>query len=288
MTALLHYESTGLSLLRPYARGKVPVVFVHGLWSNPSSWHTMIAALNADSALGDRYQFWTYGYSTGDPIPYSAYLFRRNLEEARRTFDPEHSDPAFARMVLVGHSMGGLLVKMMVVPSGTRLWRVISDRPFEELVALPEDRDLFRSALIFEPRPEVRRVVYIATPHRGSRLDQGSLQHLATRLVRLPDPLRASHDRLIARNGPDFFKGLFRNGVPTSVDELEWGSPMLTGIHDLQASPAVTIHSVIAVRPDSPASAPTDGLVSYASAHVEGASRNGSSRPATSARITTT
>ena len=131
-------------------------------------------------------------------------------------------------MVLVGHSMGGLLAKMMVQDSGTRLWRLISDRPVEDLAGDQADRDLFRRALIFKPRPEVRRVVFIATPHRGSRVDRGRLGRLGSRLVRLPDPLRASYGRLVARNGPEFFKERFRKGLPTSIDELEWGSPILT------------------------------------------------------------
>ena len=72
VVSLLRFEPTGLSLLRPYQRGKTPVVFVHGLWANPWSWSRMIESLEADAALRDRYQFWTFGYSTGDPIPYSA------------------------------------------------------------------------------------------------------------------------------------------------------------------------------------------------------------------------
>ena len=83
----------GFRLLRPYERGKVPVVFVHGLWSNPCSWSRMIEALEADPALRDRYQFWTFGYSTGDPLPYSASLMRNDLDEARRKFDPESFGP---------------------------------------------------------------------------------------------------------------------------------------------------------------------------------------------------
>ena len=124
IAGLLRYEPTGLSLLRPYTRGQIPVVFIHGLWSNPWSWDRMIAELEADPSLADRYQFWTFGYSTGDPIPYSASLLRRDLDEVRRKFDPDGSDAAFDRMVLVGHSMGGLLTKMMVQESGTRLWQI--------------------------------------------------------------------------------------------------------------------------------------------------------------------
>src|SRR5262249_5143052 len=148
-------------------------------------------------------------------------------------------------MVIVGHSMGGLLTKMMVQDSGTRLWRLMSERPAEQLAGEQEDCDLFRRALIFKPRPEVRRVVFIATPHRGSRVAQGGLERLGSRLVRLPDPLRTSYSRLIARNGADFFTIRFRNGLPTSIDELEWQSPFLKGLDDLRLAPEIKAHSLI-------------------------------------------
>ena len=93
-------------------------------------------------------------------------------------------------MVVIGHSMGGLLAKMMVQETGHRLWQIVSDRPADELVGDAEDLELFRSVLFYKPRREVRRVVFIATPHRGSQLDRGPVGHLGSRLVRLPDPLR--------------------------------------------------------------------------------------------------
>jgi pimeloyl-ACP methyl ester carboxylesterase len=270
VVGLFRFEPTGLSLLRPYQRGKTPVVLIHGLWASPWSWSRMIDNLDADAALHDRYQFWTFGYSTGDPLPHSAALLRRDLEEVRRKFDPDRSDAAFDRMVLIGHSMGGLLAKMMVQDSGTRLWRLISARSVEELAGEPNDRDLFRRALIFKPCPEVRRVVFIATPHRGSRVDRGGLEHLGSRLVRLPDPLRASYERLIARNGPDFFTERFRKGLPTSIDELEWQSPFLAGLGELGLAPTIKAHSIIADRRDPPRPGGSDGLVSYESAHLDG------------------
>ena len=260
---LFRYEPTGLSLLQPYRRGRVPVVFVHGLWSSPWSWSPMVEALEDDPALRDRYQFWTFGYSTGDPILYSAWLLRRDLDEARRKFDPDGTDAAFDRTVVVGHSMGGLLAKMMVQDSGPRLWRLVSDRPFEQLAGDPEDRDLFRRGLFFKPRPEVRRVVFIATPHRGSRVDRGRLERLGARLVRLQEPLRAAYGRLMDRNGPAFFKERLREGLPTSIEELEWGSPVLTGLSELGLAAGVTAHSVIADRRDPPRAGGSDGLVPY-------------------------
>jgi pimeloyl-ACP methyl ester carboxylesterase len=270
VVALFRYEPTGLSLLRPYERGRIPVILIHGLWSNPWSWAQMIKEMEADATLRARYQFWTFGYSTGDPLAYSATLLRRDLDEVRQRFDPERSDAAFNRMVLVGHSMGGLLAKMMVQESGPRLWRLVSDRPVEDLAGDQADRDLLRSALIFRPRPEVRRVVFIATPHRGSRVDGGGLERLGSRLVRLPDALRASYGRLISRNGPDFFVERFRKGLPTSIDELQWQSPMLMGVDELGLAPNVTAHSIIADRRDPPGADGSDGLVQYESAHLDG------------------
>src|SRR5262245_36034920 len=61
IVGLFRFEPTGLSLLRPYRRGRIPVVLIHGLWSNPWSWARMIEVLEAEGALRDRYQFWTFG-----------------------------------------------------------------------------------------------------------------------------------------------------------------------------------------------------------------------------------
>jgi pimeloyl-ACP methyl ester carboxylesterase len=269
---LLRYEPTGLSLMSAYVRGKIPVLFIHGMCAHPASWHRMIATLENDPEIRERYQFWTFGYSTGDPIPYSAHLLRRNLEDARRKLDPGRSDAALDRMVIVGHSMGGLLTKMMVADAGDRLWRAISDRPFSELSGEKEDIALFRDCTSFGARPEVRRVVYIATPHRGSRFDRGAIHHLGDRLVRVADPLIAAHHRLVSRNGPTFFRDFFRTDIPTSIDELEPGSPFLACIAELPTAPVVKAHSIIAVIPAAPPTNRTDGLVRYASAHLDDAS----------------
>jgi pimeloyl-ACP methyl ester carboxylesterase len=271
LRALLRYDATGISLPRPYARGKIPVVFVHGLWSSPSSWHRMIQTLEADPVINGGYQLWTFGYSTGDPIIYSSHLFRKNLNDVRAKFDPEKTDPAFDRMVLVGHSMGGLLSKMIVSESGDRIWRLVSSRPIADFRGEDADRALLRDGVIFAPHKGVRRVIYIATPHRGSHFDEGLIERAGTRLVRVPDPLRAAHARLLAQNPPTFFTEAFRAGLPTSIEELQWDSPTLVSLSGLACLPTLKIHSIIAVRPGSPANHRTDGLVPYDSAHLAGA-----------------
>ncbi len=264
---LLAYEATGLCMLQPYEPGKVPVLFIHGLWSTPASWEAMIHSLSNDPALAKQYQFWTFGYSTGDPIPYSAHLLRNALDELRREIDPNKADGSLDRLVVVGHSMGGLLAKMMVVEPGDRLWRGISDRPFADLTGEESDRDLLRNGLMFRARPEVSRVVFIATPHRGSPIDRGAIGRVGSRLVRKSCPIQAAHDRLVNRNPPDFFRGLFRDKLPTSIDELEEGNILLGILADLPIR-APKAHSIVAVRGEARPGNGTDGLVRYASAHI--------------------
>ena len=100
----------------------------------------MIEALEAVPSLRERYQFWTFGYATCAPILYPAHLLRQELRAARGRLDPDGTDPAFDHMILIGHSMGGLLAKMMAQDSRSYLWELRSRQPFEKLVGPPEDR----------------------------------------------------------------------------------------------------------------------------------------------------
>ena len=93
----------------------------------------MIECLEADPAIRDHYQFWTFGFSTGEPILYSASLLRQALTDARERYDPGRTDKAFDRMVLIGYSMGGILAKAMAGESQSTLWDEISSRPFARL-----------------------------------------------------------------------------------------------------------------------------------------------------------
>jgi pimeloyl-ACP methyl ester carboxylesterase len=264
-------EEASLSLVRPHVRGKIPVVLIHGLGSSPRSWARMIEEFEADPILRANYQFWTFRYPTGEPILYSAFVLRRALLQARTQYDPDGSDPAFDQMVLIGHSLGGLLAKLMSQDSRSRLWETISAQPAERLDGPAEARELLRQAFLFKPLPGVRRIIFIATPHRGSQLDRSAIHAVGSRLFRHGDPVRQAHATLLASNRPDFFLSTFREGLPTSVDQLTWDHPLLLALRDAGIDPAVTYHSIIADLGDPPRAGGTDGVVPFASAHLDGA-----------------
>jgi pimeloyl-ACP methyl ester carboxylesterase len=260
----------GLETHRPYERGKVPVVLIHGLWGKPRLWDRMIEGLEADPALRTRYQFWTFRYASGDSIPFSAHLLRQSLRGARRVFDPDGTDAAFDRMVVVGHSLGGILAKMMVQSSGSRLWQTVCALPIDQVGGPPEDRRLLQEAFCYEPVPEVRRVVFITTPHRGSPLASGPLRGLGTQLCGRPNGFLQALRTVVANNEPDLFTAEFLEEIPTSAGELAPGNRLLMGLCDLRIDPSVRSHSIIADFRDRPGPGATDGIVPYSSSHLEG------------------
>jgi pimeloyl-ACP methyl ester carboxylesterase len=267
----LQFEPIGLSMLDPYTRGKIPAVFIHGLGNRPDSWAQMIGCLEADPTLRERYQFWTFGFSTGEPILYSASLLRQALADARQRYDPGRADRAFDCMVLIGYSMGGILAKTMAEESKSTLWDEISSSPIESLQGPEEAREVLRRAFFFKPVPEVSRVICIATPHRGSQVDQGALHWLGARLNQPMDRLRKIHESLVASNDPEFFHKSFQEKLQSSVDQLEWQHPRLMALLKLAVNPRAKFHSIIADVSDPPGAGGTDGFVPYESSHLDDA-----------------
>ena len=258
-------EGKGLFMLRPYTAGRIPIVFVHGTASSPVRWAEMVNEIIGDPELERKYQCWFFIYNTGNPIPYSALRLREALEEVVKDLDPEDKNIALRRMVVIGHSQGGLLAKMLVVNSGDKLWNNISKVPFDQANLRPNTRDLLRRALFVTPLPFVKRVIFIATPHRGSLLANNWLGGLARRLVRLPGNLVSIAGDLVTLQGIDPLS----TELPTSVDHMKSSNPFLKTLASMPVASGVYVNSIIPVKGEAPPADGDDGVVTYQSAHIE-------------------
>jgi pimeloyl-ACP methyl ester carboxylesterase len=264
----------GLVMMHPYRKGRIPVVLVHGTASSPVRWAEMYNELMNDPSLRGRYQFWLFQYNTGQPILYSALLLRRALTAAMKDVDPTGADAALRRMVIIGHSQGGLLTRLMVTHSGNRFWENASDLPFEQVQAemKPDLRDLVRAAVFFEPFPAVDSVVFISTPHHGSYRATGWALDLVRWLITMPGTMFSQFQDFLKQDAA--LGQLKASRLPNSVENMSPGHPFLRALNDLPIDSHVTAHSIIAVLGDWPLIGSligrNDGVVAYESAHLDG------------------
>ena len=257
----------GIYLLSPYDPDKIPVLFVHGLWSSAQVWSNALNDLHAIPEIRERYQFWSCMYPTGLPILAAGGKIRTMLDDVIATVDPERFARDDAEMIVVGHSMGGVLTRSLTQASGTDVWDTMFQVPFDSVEDLSaEDREYIERMFFFEPLPFVERVVLICAPHRGSTMSDefigrfgSSLVQLPTRLVRLGRHLRGEN---LENMQPDAKQSLA--SVPTSIDVLSPSNPILQALADLPVSDAVETHVILG----SPDGGPSDGVVPHTSSRL--------------------
>ncbi len=261
-----------LYALSPYRPGHVPVVLIHGTASSPARWADLINELEADPRIASRVQFWLFTYNTGNPLLYSAGLLHETLTKSIGELDPQGTDRALRRAVLIGHSQGGLLAKLMVVDSGTKFWENVSDKPFQDLRVSAETREALRRSLFVTPLPSVKRVIFLATPHQGSSvagLLMSRFRWLIDWALTLPPNLMRITGEVLTGSEDPLLRHRLRQGLPRSVDNMSPGNPAIQTLADLPIAPGVEVHSIIAMKEGTSLADGGDGVVSYRSAHLD-------------------
>jgi triacylglycerol esterase/lipase EstA (alpha/beta hydrolase family) len=262
-------EKDHLFALEPHRRGRIPVVLVHGTASSPFRWADMVNDLLEDKEIRDHFEFWFFTYKTGNPIPLSADVLRHSLEDAVKSLGGVQADPALGRMVVIGHSQGGLLTKMISIESGTKIWDAISTRPVDELNLKPETKALLKDALFVHPLPFVETVIFIATPHGGSYQASLTMVGLFTRLVTLPLAVVGAAADVVANAGAAL-KAHNDRLTFNSINGMSPGNPAIQAVRAIPVAPGIHAHSIIPTLQDGPLETRNDGVVEYKSAHLDG------------------
>jgi pimeloyl-ACP methyl ester carboxylesterase len=262
-------DKTGIRRMEPYTPGQIPVVFVHGTASSPVWWAEMWNTLNADPVLRKHYQFWMFNYASGNPITYTAGILRNDLMDEIKELDPDGQDEALRHMVVIGHSQGGLLAKLTATDTGDKLWQLVSKTNIDGLNIDPKTRELLRANFFFKPLPCVSRVIFIATPHRGSYQNTLFVQKLLNRFMKFNSELVDASASLLQLKDTIQLPASVRNGVPSSLSGMATDNPFMLTLADIPVAPGIKCNSIIAIKGNDKPPKGADGVVKYTSAHVD-------------------
>ncbi len=253
-------DTTRIARLEPYDPNKTIVLLVHGLNSSPATWFPMLNHLQADKQIRENYQFWLFSYPSGFPYSYSASILRRELDQAESEYRLQKE------IVVIGHSMGGCISHLLITDSKRKIWDQMFTVPPEKMEVSPDHKHILVESTIFSHRPEIGRVIFISTPHRGSELADDWIGGLAKRLVKLPATLVSLgiEEARYEKQEPGT-KHLDR--FPDSIDTLAPDNDFVKAVNTLPMRTDVPYHTIAGDRGRGNSPNSSDGVVPYWSSH---------------------
>ena len=260
----------GLYMLEPYRADKIPVVFVHGLMSDPHIWENEVISLMADAELSKKVQCWCFMYPTGLPVANSAMRLRKSLQDAIKTFDPHGTSPSMNDMIMVGHSMGGLLTRMQIQDAGEAYWHTWFRLPPEKVPLDGEVSKTMRDALLFKANPCIKETVFIATPHRGAKMADSWIGQLGSYLIRVPQQI-VQIGTSVATLDVEMLSPERLAMANFGINSISTLSPKHPFFKALNTCPMnAPCHSIIGnLGSSKPLHETTDGVVPYTSSHLD-------------------
>jgi hypothetical protein len=271
-----YIQKIGLKFIQPYDPDKIPVVMVHGLYSSPGTFVQMANDLMGVESIRKHYQFWVFGYPTGLPILNSSTRLRASLLEAQKVFNPDGKNLKFNQMVIIGHSMGGILSRSMILESSQHLYDSFVTVPIDKLDLTPKERAELIESMFFKPLPFISRAIFIASPLRGSEIAQGGfVRKLSRWLISLPKAIVSYRQSVLRKNrkylNPALNNTDFIDSPVSSVDNLRSDSPLLKAYIETNTVPGVPYHTIIGIQDHKEGPGSDDGIVPYYSSHMDGA-----------------
>jgi pimeloyl-ACP methyl ester carboxylesterase len=257
-------DTAHLNFLQPYDPKRIPVLLVHGLQDTPASFAPLYFHLLADPVIRECYQFWVFSYPSGYPYPYSASLLRREMDAVKKEH-PDHRD-----IVIIGHSMGGIISRLMVTDAGDKIWRRAFGKPPTETPVVGKSRDLLLDAMVFQRRGEIDRAIFIAAPHKGSLLASNWIGRIGSSLVKLPGFMADVRGAMVSAVTVDA-AGAMLNRTPNSIDTLSPSNFFVREVNKIPIAPGIPHHTIVGDRGKDNTPDSSDGVVPYWSSHLDDA-----------------
>ncbi|QNK66987.1 esterase/lipase family protein [Variovorax sp. PAMC26660] len=261
-------------LMQPYDPNRRTIIMLHGLASSPEAWINVANEVLGDETLRRRYQIWQVYYPTNAPLPINNLAIREAVTQTLAHFDPTGQAEASRNITLIGHSMGGVLSRLMVSSSEDKLWdALLEGYPMQGAQQARVEKRL-APYLRFEPLPQVSDAIFIASPHRGTDFANNRISRWMANLITLPVTMLgqlSDISRELIRIAPGK-QDLGPLRIPNSIDNLSDRDPFVRLSSGLPMNPRVRFHSIVGNdTPGVPLAESSDGIVPYASAHLDGA-----------------
>ena len=266
-----HLIMPHLYMLEPYNPNKKVIVLVHGLASSPEAWIRLTNDIMGDTVLRENFQVWQVFYSTNMPIIESRFQIYALLTQAFSQIDNKAAAKKDA--VLVGHSMGGIIARLLVSDADVtqEALSLMNNRQLNKYKNLP----IVSQRLVIKDIPNFTRAIFLATPHKGTEFADRWFTKAARKIIRLPgaffsaigDSLQ-SQDIDVKEVLSQIDPGFIQNGP----SDLSYQSKFMELTHDIQPRKGLIFHSIIGNKSNSDdLNIISDDVVAYKSAHLEGA-----------------
>ena len=266
----------GVYSVTPLQKNKQPLLMIHGLNSSPLIWYELTMAVLQDEELKQRYQIWHAFYPSGPPPFYNSMRLRKKLDELHAMLKASGGTRQLDEIVVVGHSMGGVISKTLIQNTDYLLWDLsFTERP-EQLGHAQREMDKVKDIFIFNARPYIDKVVFLDTPHGGSESSESVIAKIASWFINLPKNFTLLMSNFILKLGPDKITMPMREylnggGGPHSVQVLSPRHPLLQGLNKLEYQrPVYSIvgsDGPLSCQDEKSCSQISDGVVPFFSAH---------------------
>jgi hypothetical protein len=264
-------KRSGLFILDDYDPNKTPIIMIHGLAGSPLIWARLSNAIMGDPELHRRYQIWHIVYQSNAPMLVERYRVQRYIDQAWAVVDPDGHAPARQGVVLIGHSMGGVIARLLCAQSTPAVWSAAFSVPLESLQADEIDKTTLKHIFQFKPYPGVDEIIFMAAPQHGSPAADGLLGRVVQLLAwRHIDEL-AGIMRIAAENPKAIqpaVEPIFHTGHITSITSLQPDEPVSLADEKLMPAAGVRYDTIAGVLPG--VKPPGDGYVPLSSALLPG------------------
>ena len=245
-----------LFMLEPYDPNKRIIIMLHGLASSPATWISITNDISNDDELRENYQVWQIFYPTNIPILENRYRIQELIETAYKINDPNSEHIASHNSVLIGHSMGAVISRMMVSNDNLqdqfdKLAQEEDTRRLSNMLNNEFDQQKVLNRLHLKQLDSVDTAVFISAPFRGTDFADRWFTQLLRRVVQLPIGFvqtvtgnlasLASEGELASNPLGALY---FQNGASQLSDK----SSFMKLTADLKIADNVTYHSIIANR----------------------------------------